>query len=196
MDRDEGQSLQLKSESLRLEVESLQLVPADLAECRGIAEVHVEAWRHTYGDIFPAEYLAGLSVAEHEAMWHRSVTAGHPQLLVARSGERVLGFIGFDASRDEGAGPQQGEIWVLYVRPEAQRLGVGRSLCREALSILFAKGYTSVTLWVIVGNDNAMGFYRALGFQLEPESRQSFTVGETEVWEERLVITPREALLA
>ncbi len=189
MDRGEAQSRQRERASLELE-------PADLAACRGIAEVHVEAWRHAYRDIVPAEYLAGLSVAEHEAMWRRSLAAGSPRLLVARSGDRVQGFIGFDASRDEGAGSQLGEIWVLYVRPDAQRLGVGRRLCREALATLFAEGFTCVTLWVIVGNDNAMRFYRARGFQLEPGSRQSFTLGGATVWEERLAITPREALLA
>ncbi|MFQ3786432.1 N-acetyltransferase family protein [Halomonas sp. A29] len=172
----------------RDEAPGLELVPADLAACRGIAEVHVQAWRHAYAGIIPAAYLDGLSVDEHEERWRHAVARGSPRLLVARLGEKIQGFIGFDASRDDGAEPQQGEIWVLYVRPEAQRLGVGRRLCREALEALFEEGFTSATLWVIVGNEGATNFYREMGFQVEPGSRQSFMVGAAQLGEERLHI--------
>jgi hypothetical protein len=42
----------------------MQIQPATLDDCRAIAELHVESWRHAYQQILPAAYLASLSVAE------------------------------------------------------------------------------------------------------------------------------------
>lgn len=85
---------------------ALQIEPATSADCRAVAEVHVESWRQAYRSILPAAHLASLSVEEREALWRRVVEQRPSQLLVARTeGRAIVGFIAFGASRDADAPP-------------------------------------------------------------------------------------------
>src|SRR5262245_60637168 len=106
----------------------MEIQIATAADCRGIAEAHVESWQHAYRDIMPAQYLASLSVDEREAMWRRSVERQSCHLMVARTGGQVAGFIAVGASRDEGAPADRAEIWAFYARPSAWSTGAGRLL--------------------------------------------------------------------
>lgn len=144
------------------------------ADCRAIAEVHVGSWRQAYKHILPADYLASLSVDQREALWRNSLRQGSPQLLVARHAAGIAGFVAFGPSRDQDAVPQCAEIWALYLAPDFWSQGAGRRLWLAARERLVEQGFTTVTLWVIAGNERAIRFYRAAGFQEEPGSIKDF----------------------
>ena len=76
--------------------------PATARDAKAIAEIHVAAWQSAYQGILPAEDLAALSVAKREAMWKESIQYAEPQILVAVLNGEILGFVGFDRSRDKG----------------------------------------------------------------------------------------------
>ncbi len=126
--------------------------PAREDDAEAIAGVHVETWQHTYVGLLPQEVLDGLSRRRQMHRWRRAI----------RNPEAELGQV-FVAEEDGIAGfgsasRETGEITTLYVRPDAQRRGVGRMLfCRMAK---FVKG--PVSLWVLDGNP-AAGFYARLG---------------------------------
>ena len=61
--------------------------------------------------------------------------------------------------------PEAGEIYAIYVAPWAQRQGVGRALMTDALEWLRDHARWPIALWVIVGNEAGIGFYKHLGFQ-------------------------------
>ncbi len=126
--------------------------PAREDDAEAIAGVHVETWRHAYAGLLPQEVLDGLSRRRQTRRWRRAIRdpeAELGQVFVADGG----GIAGFgSASRETG------EITTLYVLPEAQRRGIGRSLfCRM---VEFLDG--PVSLWVLDGNP-AAGFYTRLG---------------------------------
>lgn len=80
-------------------------------------------------------------------------------LLVAVAAGRVVGSVmaGYDGHR--------GWINYLAVDPAVRRQGLGARLVRAAEEALFARGCPKVNLQVRVGNDAAVRFYAALGYE-------------------------------
>ncbi|WP_226829095.1 GNAT family N-acetyltransferase [Acidithiobacillus ferridurans] len=106
----------------------MQVVHAVPEDARAVAEIHVDAWRSAYSRILPADYLASLSVEKREAMWKNIVESGQTELLVAKDGGAILGWVSFGACRDKDAPSSQAELWAIYVAPNSWFKGVGRQL--------------------------------------------------------------------
>ena len=128
--------------------------PAREDDAETIARVHVETWRDAYAGLLPQEVLDGLSRRRQMRRWRRAIRdpeAELGQVFVAEAG--VDGIVGFGSASREA-----GEITTLYVRPGAQRQGIGRMLFRRMAEYLEGP----VSLWVLDGNP-AAGFYERLG---------------------------------
>ena len=126
--------------------------PAREDDAGAIAGVHVETWRAAYAGLLPQEVLDGLSRRRQTRRWRRAIRdpeAELGQVFVAEDG----GIAGFGSASREA-----GEITTLYVRPGAQRRGVGRMLFSRMAEFLEGP----VSLWVLDGNP-AAGFYVRLG---------------------------------
>lgn len=162
--------------------------PAALAHCREIAEVHVLSWQQAYAGLISADYLAALSVDGREIAWREAVVKGAPQLLVAIADGRVAGFVAFGPSRDKDAAPGVAEVWALYLAPSCWSQGTGCALWLAALERIRAEACSSVSLWVLAGNERARRFYAAAGFEPEPASMREFTIGGARVSELRYVL--------
>jgi ribosomal protein S18 acetylase RimI-like enzyme len=67
-----------------------------------------------------------------------------------------------------------GEIYELYLRPEFQGLGLGRRLFTAARKDLATSGMKSLVVWALSDNDNAVGFYQALGGRAVARSSERF----------------------
>lgn len=160
---------------------------ASVADAHAIAEIHVASWRAGYAGIVSAEYLAALSVEQRAASWRQQLAESSPQVIVARDGPVVAGFIATGACRDADAQASWGEIWALYVLPTHWSVGAGRSLWLAAKAAFAAQGMHTVTLWVLALNARAIRFYSSAGFSQEPGSKKLFKLGEQELAEVRLV---------
>ena len=156
-------------------------------DCRAVAQIHVDAWRVAYAGIVPSDYLAALSVDQRETMWRTAVERGTPSVLVAKTDQEVVGWIAYGRCRDDGTGPEVGEVWAIYVAPAAWSTGVGRALWEVARRNLQVQGYLSVTLWVIRDNARALRFYERSGFVIEANSAKEFALGGAQITEVRLV---------
>jgi GNAT superfamily N-acetyltransferase len=62
-------------------------------------------------------------------------------------------------------------LWLedLYVRPEARGRGIGRMLLRHLAGIAVQSGYPRLEWNVLDWNEDAIGFYRAVGARLMTE---------------------------
>lgn len=158
-----------------------------------MAELHVASWRAAYAGILAAEFLAGLSVDRREQSWRQVLAEGQSELLLGRVGRSLVGFASFGKSRDSDAPPNRGELWALYVDPEAWSTGAGRMLWLAARDRLMAQGFSSVSLWVLERNVRAIRFYSAAGFAIEPDSGKQFELGGVLVNEVRMVHAGRHA---
>jgi len=165
---------------------NIQVRPATLRDAKTIAEIQVNTWQTAYAGLVPADHLISLSVDKQQAMWREAIQYSEPQVLVALDGNAIVGFAGFDRSRDPKTKPTTGEIWAMYAAPDYWGEGVGLALwdgCREGL---IDEGCTEVTLWVLLRNERALRFYDLAGFKREMATAKTVAMGSGKVEEVRL----------
>ena len=161
--------------------------PASARDAKAIAEIHVATWQATYQDLMPDDYLKSMTVEKRQAYWREAIEYSEPQLLVATENEKVVGFVGFDRSRDAGTKSSVGEIWALYVLPAHWGQGAGVALWDGAREGLKEEGCTQVTLWVLLHNERALRFFEhSAGFKREMPSLKTTAFGTTRLEELRL----------
>ena len=79
--------------------------------------------------------------------------------LVARMGQRIVGYIGMWFVIDEG------HITNVAVHPDFRGKGVGRQLMQAAMDLARLQGGVRITLEVRVSNYVAQGLYTSLGYK-------------------------------
>lgn len=134
---------------------------ARLDDAGPIARLDVETWQAAYAGILGTPYLAGLSPARREMGWTNLIRRDGPSVRVAISAQGdVVGFGSCGSSRGE---PNfTGEVFALYVAPDWQNQGIGRSLLLAMFGRLVAQGHRSAVIWVLRENP-ARFFYQRLG---------------------------------
>jgi GNAT superfamily N-acetyltransferase len=144
----------------------VEIRDAQPGDARDIAAVHVEAWQVAYRGLLPDDILADLSVPDRERTWWEILVDPRPRtaVLLTTCGGAVIGFAAVGPGRDPTAGPERGELYAIYLRPDRQRRGIGTQLHSAALDRLRSLGFTSATLWVLDGNEAAIGFYHRNGW--------------------------------
>lgn len=169
-----------------LPMSSIQVRPATLRDAKAIAEIHVAAWQDAYKDLLPASALDGISVQKRQAFWREAIDYAEPQVLVAHLDNQIMGFAGFDRSRDKGSPATTGEIWAIYASPIHWDKGVGLALWDAARDGLQEEGCTKVTLWTYLRNERALRFFELAGFKRELGSVKTTDVGGVRLEELRL----------
>ena len=140
--------------------------PATPFDARAIAEVQVAGWHATYPGLVPQPLLDAMVVETREFTWARMLLAceeGGAPVLVSET-DAITGFLSFGPQRtDRHKSHWPGEVYALYIHPEAQGQGQGTALMQAAAEGLRAMGHTAATLWVMTGNTRARAFYEGLG---------------------------------
>jgi len=126
------------------------------AEQKGF--VHYTSWKETYIDLMPKEYLDKLKLENCI-----NNAKKYPQnTIVAVVDNIVVGFIGYlDDSREMASVKQSSEIMAIYILKKYQKKGIGYALMQESLKRVTK---SKVILFVLEGNDNAIYFYKRMGF--------------------------------
>ena len=100
--------------------------------------------------------------------------------------DKIVGFVGFDRSRDPKTRPTTGEIWAIYAAPSHWSQGVGVALWDAARDGLSEEGCTTVTAWVPLRNERALRFHELAGFKREMSTAKTSVVGSVKIEEVRL----------
>jgi len=138
---------------------------ARLGDARAIGRIEVETWRTTYAGMLPDRVLLGMSEHRQTASWAGFLRHRPGDVYVAETeGPRLLGFGNCGPQRDPAFG-FGGEIYTLYVSPDAQGGGIGRRLLLALFSRLVDCGHRSAIVWVVRANP-ARFFYERLGGKL------------------------------
>ena len=141
------------------------------AEIRGKAFVHWKCWHEVYPGLVSQAYLDALTLEKVEEKAFR----WRDNLLVAKDADRVVGFVGYGQSDEEGTG----EVFALYVLPEFHGKGVGQMLMDAALEEL--ADYRKICLWLVKGNGRAIRFYEKNGFHATGEELFSPRIDALEI---------------
>jgi ribosomal protein S18 acetylase RimI-like enzyme len=135
------------------------LTTATPDDASAIGALHARSFAVTYPTV-PA-----ISPALERSVWRRRAAGSDGrEIIVARRGERVVGFAYTGPSDDNGAAPGTGHIYSLHVDPDLHRLGIGRRLLDEITRRFINSGWATATLWVVADNDRARQFYTRLGW--------------------------------
>ncbi len=107
-----------------------------------------------------AEYLKKITLERTMEIAHRWLN----NILVAKDGNKVIGFVGYGAYRDNFL-PEYGEIYTIYML-EAY---YGKKIGYELLNAAFEKlaDYKKIAVWVLKGNERAIRFYERYGFRFD-----------------------------
>jgi GNAT superfamily N-acetyltransferase len=159
--------------------------PALAADAHSIAQVHASSSHAAYEGIAPSG-TPNLSIERRQAFWADAIEFGEPLLQVALAGDEVVGFVGYDRSRDPRSRPTTGEIWAMYVDPAHWGKGAGLALWDAAREGLLEEGCTEVTLWIPLCNERALRFVELAGFKRELNSAKTASVGGVKLEEIRL----------
>jgi GNAT superfamily N-acetyltransferase len=135
--------------------------------------VHIRTWQVAYAHVFPSDRLAGLESVRgrRERFWRDAIEHPAPRrhILVAEQGDGVVGFASLGGAFDDET---LGELYAIYVLPEAWGGGAGPALMVEALDRLRGSGFREAILWVLDDNPRARAFYERFGWTLDGELRQ------------------------
>ncbi len=101
------------------------------------------------------EYEASLNDEEEDAY-----------LIVAEDSGTLIGFA-FFLVEDELLEDPKEQVYVqdLMVTASRRRSGIGTRIMQEIRSLMFNRGIRKMDLQVLVGNEAAIEFYRAQGFE-------------------------------
>lgn len=133
------------------------------------AYVHWKTWQETYSGLMEESYLSSLTLEKCQTLVRR-----WPQnTLVAELDGKIVGFSCYGHTENG-----EGEVIAIYLLKEVQGTGLGRMLMNATVAQLAA--YPTIGLWVLRGNDQAIGFYKHYGFRLSGKEKTS-SVG-TELW--------------
>ena len=126
-------------------------------EIRGKAFVHWKSWHQAYPGIVSPQALEKLTLERCE-----EIAFNWPDnLIIARNGEQVIGFVGYGHRDEEPEGT--GEIFALYVLEEYHGTGIGKKLMEAGLRQL--KDCPEICLWTLKENRRAIRFYHKCGFR-------------------------------
>lgn len=127
-----------------------------------------------------------MTVEKRQAFWREAIDLCEPQVLVATENDVVVGFVGFDRSRDKGTPATTGEIWAIYASPELWGTGLGVALWEGARDGLVEEGCTKVTLWVLWRNERVLSFLGEAGFKADKGSARTTDVNGVKLEEIRM----------
>lgn len=138
---------------------SIAIRAAHADDSGSIARVVKESWLATNQRYLPEDSAKALAHGDRLA----EVTAMHWQSIwVAEVSGQVVGAV---------AANDQGHLWMLYVLPDFQGLGIGSALYGAAIDNLRKNGARKAVLEVLAANESAVSFYRTRGWV--PEGRRT-----------------------
>jgi GNAT superfamily N-acetyltransferase len=138
----------------------MEVRTATEADADAIEGIRVRAWRVAYRHVFPPAELDAMPI--DAARWRDRIADppnGWTTLVADRDGE-VIGFTALGPSRD---GAPVGELYAIYVDPEAWSTGAGRALIQSTEELL-AASFDEAILWVLEENPRARRFYELFGW--------------------------------
>ena len=137
----------------------IEIVPVTAENAADAGQIIYTSWGETYRGLMPDEVLDGRSL---DRCVQRARENCDNYRLAYVNGE-AAGTVAFlPETRDFCTHRDGGEIVALYVLEKYHRLGIGKALLEAAVN---AVGKDGITLFVLKGNENAIAFYKRMGFE-------------------------------
>lgn len=141
----------------------------EVGDAPSLGRIHVQIWREAYRGLMPQEALDGLDENARSDRWAGILAAPSSEgqrtrVAVDTTTTQIVGFATAGPPRDQPK-PAPTELWSLNTVAAVHGSGLGSRLMGEVL------GDGPAYLWVLQGNERAIGFYRKHGFHLDGVAR-------------------------
>ena len=139
---------------------------AEVAEAERVARLQLDCWDDAYTGLVPQEVIdeGRRTLPERIARWREILAEPAPTLVAEADGE-LAGFALAGSPRDQDIDVDL-ELMALYVRAAWWSTGLGYALFAESV------GDRAAYLWVVEGNERALGFYERQGFRLDGTTKE------------------------
>ena len=135
-------------------------------DARGIVEVNAYTWFTTYKGLMPDELLENrIKTIDDRVSKTANSIKEKDNAFVALDGYKVIGIMSYGKSRNENY-PDSGEIYSIYILKDYQGLSLGKKLFMIGINELISKGYNSMILNVLDGNDTIKFYEKYCGVKV------------------------------
>ncbi len=137
--------------------------PANNSDIKPIAQIHLESWQQAYKNLMPQGYIDSYTIEKLIQLWTNIIERNLADVLVAQQQTELIGFICFGQTKKLKT-TQTYEISSIYLKPEYWGMGIGKALYHECEKIVNEYNAEQISLWALHSNENALAFYKKLGF--------------------------------
>lgn len=155
---------------------------ANIDDWKGISRVHVDCMHSAYQGVLPAATLEKFTYNDRETRWQKnlpnSIRGGTMNFVALDKNDEIVGFALAGTMRDPRLRIKYtGEVYGIYVHPEAQGQGFGRKLFEAVIGHLVTHHHSSIALWTFNKHSSNSFFEHLCG---------------TNVYEKKTVIAEKE----
>jgi diamine N-acetyltransferase len=136
-----------------------------------IQQLTLEVWPQTYSSVLSEEqiiYMLNLMYSE-DALFQQMNTGS--QFIIASYNHQPVGFASYGPTEKLN----EYKLHKLYVLQTVQKTGAGKRMLSYIMSEIQQLGANHLVLQVNRQNENAIGFYKRMGFEKEAEA--DFNIG-------------------
>lgn len=160
---------------------TIKIKTCTLEDLHTLQEVGIETFYYTFKDQnSPENMKVYLEKAFNIKQLEKELSNIHSQFFFVYYQNELAGYlkVNSDDAQTEKMGDEFLEIERIYIREKFQKHGLGKSLLNKAIEV--AKEWNKKKIWLGVWekNENAIGFYKKMGF-VQKESH-SFYMGDEE----------------
>ncbi len=152
-----------------------------LEDLRKLQEISVETFTETFKDQNSAENLnAYLERALNVKQLEKELSHPFSQFFFVYLNHEVAGYVKLNANdaQSEAMDEESLEIERIYIKSKFQKRGLGKQLLNKAIETALEQDKKKIWLGVWEHNDNAVAFYKMMGFV--QTGCHSFQMGDEE----------------
>jgi GNAT superfamily N-acetyltransferase len=150
---------------------SVEISRAEVADAEQITDVNIASWEAAYRGLIDDSVLDDIKRDRTADDWREyigSLDDPEHRLWVLKENGRVIGYARTGPSREPDAeSGAAAEVYGLYTHPDAWGTGAGAELLAHTVGDFVARGFDTVTLWVVEANGRARRFYEKQGWRPE-----------------------------
>lgn len=160
---------------------SINIKQCNNGDLRKLQEISYETFNETFKDQNSPEIMnAYLEKAFNAKQLEKELSNIFSRFFFVYFNNEVAGYLKMNShdAQSENMGEDSLEIERIYVRAKFQKLGLGKYLINKAIEIAVEQGKNKIWLGVWEKNENAIAFYKKIGFV--QAGTHSFYMGDEE----------------
>lgn len=138
------------------------IIKPEIKDSLEIAKLIKDGWNSAYKGIISDEYLNNMDVEKIADKWKQRIENDIDNIYVYKENNQILGVIKYGKEENSYYNENMGEIYILYVKPENKRNGIGTQLLEFVKSKLIKEGYNKMIVWCLKGNVQGANFYKKM----------------------------------